>query len=171
MITPTKIAACLINQKTFQNGHETLFGKSKFPENLKMTSFNEPASMNVFCRSHPLAALRPELRSQGVITARQLRLTRSGRIVRVCGLLVVVHTPPVPSGKRIMFITIEDETGIMDLVMFPNAQKKWARPMLTCEVLTVQGRLQRRGKDGRSMSIAIERVIIPWTGLLSDFYS
>ena len=35
-------------------------------------------------------------------------------------------------------------------------------------VLTVEGKLQRTGRDGRSISIVVEKVIVPWTGLLSD---
>jgi len=56
-------------------------------------ALREAGSMSVFCRTHPLAVLRPELRKQGVVTARQLHFIPSGRRVRVSGLLVIVHTP------------------------------------------------------------------------------
>jgi DNA polymerase III alpha subunit len=134
---------------------------------MTMNSFNEAVSMSVFCKDHPLAVFRQRLAAAGIVRATDLRRIRSNSRVRVTGTLVIVHTPPTRSGKRVMFITIEDETGLMDLVMFPNAQKKWAKPMLTCEVLTVEGKLQRTGRDGRSISIVVEKVIVPWTGLLS----
>jgi error-prone DNA polymerase len=133
-----------------------------------MNAFNEAASMSVFCKDHPLSVFRQRLAAGGIVRATDLRRIRSNSRVRVTGTLVIVHTPPTRSGKRVVFITIEDETGLMDLVMFPNAQKKWAKQMLTCEVLTVEGRLQRTGRDGRSISIVVEKVIVPWTGLLSD---
>jgi len=127
--------------------------------------------MTVFCRDHPLAALRPRLAKQGVVTARDLRRIPSGRKVRVTGLLVIVHMPPTKSGKRVIFITLDDETGLMDLAVFPKAQTGSARALLTSEVQTVEGRLQRRGKDGLSISIIVERVVPHLTGALSDFLS
>ena len=70
-----------------------------------------------------------------------------------------------------MFITMEDETGLMDLVLFPKAQKDCAKPALTSEILTVEGKLQRTGKNGRSISIVVEKVILPWTGLIKDLWT
>jgi len=127
----------------------------------------EAASMDVFCTSHPLAPLRPMLASNGVVTARDLRRIPSGRRVIVTGVLVIVHTPPTKSGKRVMFITMEDETGLLDVVAFPKAQEGFARAILTSEVLTVEGRLQRQGKNGLSVSIVMEKVLLPLSGLLS----
>lgn len=124
--------------------------------------------MSVFCSGHPLAVLRPRLVEEGIVTAKELRRIPSGSRVRVTGLLVIVHTPPTRSGKRVMFITMEDETGLMDLVMFPKAQQDCARPILTSEVVTVEGRLQREGKNGVSILIVVKQVIPGWTGSLAD---
>ena len=132
-------------------------------------ALREAGSMSVFCRNHPLAVLRRELREQGVVTARQLRSIPSGRKVRVSGLLVIVHTPPTKSGKRVMFLTLEDETGLWDAVVFSKAQKDFARVIYTSELLTVEGKLQRQGRNGLSISIIVEQVILPWSGLLSEF--
>jgi DNA polymerase III alpha subunit len=84
------------------------------------------------------------------------------------GLLVIVHTPPTKSGKRVMFITMEDETGLLDVVAFPRVLDRYAKIIRTSEVLTVKGRLQRQGTWGKSLSVIMERVILPWSGLLSD---
>lgn len=92
-----------------------------------MNAFNEAASMSVFCKDHPLAVFRQRLAAAGIVRAGDLRRIRSNSRVRVTGVLVIVHTPPTRSGKRVMFITIEDETGIMDLVMFPNAAEKMGK--------------------------------------------
>lgn len=133
------------------------------------TAYKEAASMSVFCRSHPLAALRPRLEEHGVITARDLRRLPTDTIVMVTGILVIVHTPPTRSGKRVMFITMEDETGLLDVVAFPKALAGSAKAILTSEVLTVKGRLQRQGKNGLSISVVLEEVVRPLTGLLSSF--
>jgi DNA polymerase III alpha subunit len=134
-----------------------------------MNTFNEATSMSVFCRAHPLAGLRRELRAQGVVTARQLRRIPSGRRVRISGLLVIVHTPPTKSGKRVMFLTLEDETGLLDAVVFSKAQKDCAHIIYTSELLTLEGRLHRQSGNGLSISVVVDRVILPWSGQLSEF--
>jgi DNA polymerase III alpha subunit len=127
----------------------------------------EAASMSVFCRDHPLASLRPRLAAGGIVTARDLRRIPSGQRVRITGILVLVHTPPTKSGKRVIFITMEDETGIMDLVAFPRAQVDYAKAIWTSEVLTVEGKLQRQGKNGLSISIVLEKIFPELSGPLS----
>ena len=67
-----------------------------------------------------------------------------------------------------MFITAEDETGLMDIVVFSNVQQKYSRVIYTSEVLTVKGRLQRQGSWGKSLSVVMERVVMPWSGLLAE---
>ena len=129
---------------------------------------NEALSMSVFCHGHPLAAIRAALAAQGVVTARDLRRIPSGRKVRITGLLVIVHMPPTKSGKRVIFMTLEDETGLIDVVAFPKAQTHSARAMLTSEVQTIEGRLHRQGKDGISKSIILERVVPHLTGSLAE---
>lgn len=139
------------------------------PDDLILTAYKEAASMSVFCQGHPLAGLRARLAAHGVVTARDLRHIPSGSRVRVTGILVIVHTPPTRSGKRVMFITMEDETGLLDVVAFPKAQTRFARHILTSEVLTVEGRLQRQGKNGLSISIVMGKLILGLTGPLSKF--
>jgi len=139
------------------------------PHDSAVKAYNEAGSMSVFCHGHPLEVLRSKLAAQGIVTAMNLRRIPSGRRVRITGILVIVHTPPTKSGKRVMFITMEDETGLMDVVAFPKAQAGFARDILTSEVLTVEGRLQRQGKDGLSISIIMEKVIRRWSGQLSHF--
>jgi DNA polymerase III alpha subunit len=131
--------------------------------------YNESLSMSVSCHGHPLAVLRPELAAKGIVTARDLRRLPSGSRVRITGLRVLVHMPPTKSGKRVIFITMEDETGLSDLVAFPKAQKHSARAILTSQVLTVEGRLQRQGKQGLSISIIVEKVITSLSGPLANF--
>ena len=136
-----------------------------------VTAHNEARSMTVFCRDHPLTVLRDRLTAAGVVTARDLRRIPSGRTVRVTGLMVIVHMPPTKSGKRVIFITLEDETGLIDVVAFPKAQTRFAQAILTSEVQTIEGRLQRQGKNGLSISIIMEKVIPHLTGSLTKLLS
>jgi error-prone DNA polymerase len=83
--------------------------------------------------------------------------------------VVIIHTPPTKSGKRVQFITLEDETGLIDAVAFPKAQEKFARVILASEILAVEGTLQRRGKGGVSVSVVIDKALLSWSGKLSHF--
>jgi error-prone DNA polymerase len=129
----------------------------------------EARSMSVFCHDHPLASLRPILKSRGIVTAADLLGIKSGKTVRVAGMMVIIHMPPTRSRKRVIFVTMEDETGLMDLVVFQHAQSAFARDILTSEILTIEGKLQRHGRNGLSISIIVEKVISEWTGLLTQF--
>ncbi len=110
----------------------------------RIKAYNEAISMKVFCHAHPLSVFRPSMAKHNIIRAVELRRLPSGSIVRVIGLLVIVHTPPTKSRKRVMFLTMEDETGLIDVVVFPKAHNGFARTILTSEVLALQGKLQKQ---------------------------
>ncbi len=135
-----------------------------------LKTWNESNSMNVFCHGHPLAPLRDDFAALNVVMAKNLRHIPSGRKVTVSGMLVIVHTPPTKSGKRVMFITLEDESGLIDLVVFPKIQKLYARHILTSTVLTVEGKLQRQG-NGLAISIIVQKILTNWTGTLPKLLS
>ena len=54
--------------------------------------------------------------------SRNLRRMLSGAMDRVSGMVIIVHIPPTKSGKRVMFLTLEDETGLFDVVVFSKAK-------------------------------------------------
>ncbi len=82
-------------------------------------------------------------------------------------MVIIVHTAPTKSGKRVMFLTLEDETGLFDVVVFSKAQSRFAKLILTSEVLTLEGRLQRKGPGGLSISVIMERALIGLGGRLA----
>ncbi len=131
---------------------------------LRSLAKNEVKSMNVFCNEHPLLSLRSILTLNEVITAESLDSLPSGKRVRLSGMLVIIHMPSTKSKKRVIFITLEDETGLIDLVVFPNTQTHFAREILTSEILTIEGKLKRAGKNGLSKSIVVEKVLRELSG-------
>ena len=133
-----------------------------------MEVMSEYRSMTVFCRRHPLAPLRPMLSANGYVTAARLDSLPDGRKVKVAGRIVIVHTPPSRNNARVMFVTIEDETGLVDVVVFPDVQAVWARQILTAEILGLEGTLSRAGYEGKSKSIQAERILPQFTGSLTD---
>ncbi|OCC16011.1 DNA polymerase [Dissulfuribacter thermophilus] len=113
---------------------------------------------DLWVNGHPLEYLRPQLNALGFLSKKDLETIPNNSMVKVAGALVMVHTPPTRSGKRVMFITIEDETGLIDLVAFEDIQKKWAREIFTSEILAVEGILKKEGKGKRAMSIVVKRI-------------
>ena len=82
-------------------------------------------------------------------------------------MLILVHTPPTKSGKRVMFLTLEDEMGVFEVVVFAKAQDRFAKLILTCEVLTLEGRLQRHGPTGLAISVIMEKALVGLCGPLT----
>jgi DNA polymerase III alpha subunit len=130
-------------------------------------TLREAMTMSIFCHAHPLTSLRNILRKQNVVTSSNLRRTLSGSTVRVSGMLILVHTPPTKSGKRVMFLTLEDEMGLFEVVVFSKAQDRFAKLILTSEVLTLEGRLQRQGPTGLAISIVMEKALVGLCGPLT----
>lgn len=114
---------------------------------------------DLWISTHPLMPFRAALRRKGICSAKELSGKREGAVVKVAGMLVMIHTPPTRSGRRVMFITLEDETGLIDLVAFEDVQKRWARSLLRSELLAVEGLLKREGRSKRAISIVIRRVL------------
>jgi len=95
-------------------------------------------------REHPVSFLRRDLAAQKVLTCADAGATRDGRSVKVAGLVLVRQKPG--SAKGVMFITIEDETGVANLVIWPSLYEKQRRVILTARMLRVDGRVQREGE-------------------------
>ncbi len=94
-------------------------------------------------RRHPVAFLREELQGNGVVTCAGIERLRDGRRCDVAGLVLVRQKPG--SAKGVMFITIEDETGVANLVVWPQLFEKQRRLILSAGMISVEGRIQREG--------------------------
>ncbi|MCW8308883.1 error-prone DNA polymerase [Acidiphilium sp. PA] len=95
-------------------------------------------------RSHPVAYLRDELRCQKITPCDQLMSARDGKFLETAGIVLVRQRPG--SAKGVMFITIEDETGIANLVIWPNLYEKQRRIILSSGMIAVYGQVQREGE-------------------------
>jgi error-prone DNA polymerase len=88
--------------------------------------------------------LREELRRKRSITCDEAMRTRDGRWVEVAGLVLLRQRPG--TAKGVMFITIEDETGIANLIVWPSVYERQRRIILSAGMLGVRGRVQREGE-------------------------
>jgi error-prone DNA polymerase len=95
-------------------------------------------------RSHPVSFLRAELSGKRIVTCAEAMQARDGRWLETAGLVLVRQRPG--SAKGVMFITIEDETGIANLVIWPSLYEKQRRIILSAGMIAVHGRIQREGE-------------------------
>ncbi|MBV2356570.1 DNA polymerase III subunit alpha [Streptomyces sp. J2-1] len=91
------------------------------------------------------------LRELGVLSARQLRDAPHGATVLVAGAKAATQTPPIRSGKRVIFTTLDDGTGLVDLAFFDDSHDNCAHTVFHSWLLLVRGVVQRRGP--RSLSV------------------
>lgn len=87
----------------------------------------------------------------GVVSARRLRAARHGETVLVAGAKAATQTPPIRSGKRVVFTTLDDGTGLVDLAFFDDSHDACAHTVFHSWLLLVRGVVQRRGP--RSLSV------------------
>ena len=108
-------------------------------------------STGLTLRRHPVNFLRRELRARGMVTCASLAQTGEGRRVDVPGIVLVRQKPG--SAKGVMFITIEDETGIANLVLWPSVFERQRRLVLSAGMIACRGRVQR---DGTVIHVVVE---------------
>ena len=95
-------------------------------------------------RQHPASFLRPDLSRRRIVTCADAMGARDGKWLTTAGLVLVRQKPG--SAKGVMFITIEDETGVANLVIWPSLYERQRRIILVAGMMGVQGRVQREGE-------------------------
>ena len=101
--------------------------------------------------THVMDVYAPLLDALGVTRARDLMAARSNREVWVGGVKVATQTPPVRSGRRVVFLTLDDSTGPADCTFFEDVQGPYADVVFHSWLLLVRGVLRRTGDRGVSI--------------------
>lgn len=94
-------------------------------------------------KQHPVIFVRDQLHALGAVPADALKAIQDGQYVKVAGLVLVRQRPGTASG--ICFITIEDETGTANLVVFQNLFETYRKEVLRSKLLMVEGKVQKEG--------------------------
>ncbi|RKD86360.1 error-prone DNA polymerase [Mangrovibacterium diazotrophicum] len=102
------------------------------------------ASTTLSLKAHPVSFARATLNNFGVTTTSALNQLKNGDRVKVCGLITVRQRPG--TAKGVLFITIEDETGFANLVVWANTFEKYRKVILQSRLLMVEGKLQIEGE-------------------------
>lgn len=102
------------------------------------------ATTSLSLKAHPVSFVRKELERFNVTTTSGLEKSKDGDLVKVAGLILVRQRPETATG--ICFITIEDETGTANLVVFQKLFDKYRKEIIQSKLLMVEGKLQREGE-------------------------
>ena len=103
-------------------------------------------STGLTLRRHPLALLRPRLAEKGLLSASQLNALPDGRQVAACGLVTVRQQPQTAKGT--IFITMEDETGPVNVIVWKSLRQTQRAEVLHARLLVVHGVWQRSEEEG-----------------------
>lgn len=107
---------------------------------------------------HPLALLREQLAAFRVQPAAVLRGYPNGRLARASGL--VTHRQRPETAKGTMFVTLEDDTGTINAIVWPSVLESQRKPLLAARLLTLFGRWQRdREGDGAVMHLVVMKAL------------
>jgi error-prone DNA polymerase len=98
------------------------------------------ATTSLSLKAHPVQFIRDRLHNLGAISAAELMSQRNGQFVKVAGLVLVRQRPGTASG--VCFITLEDETGNFNLIVWPSLFEEYRKEILGAKVLMAEGHLQ-----------------------------
>lgn len=103
----------------------------------------EQSVMGLSPGDHVMTFYRARLRRQGILGSQELAACAGGRRVRAAGLLIVHQSPPTAKGFH--FLTLEDEDGMMNIILRPAVYERFRRVIRVAQLLIVQGEVQREG--------------------------
>jgi error-prone DNA polymerase len=127
--------------------------QSELPELPAYTSLEETEAelevSGIDGRRHIMELYRPLMTEIGCIPANELGATRNNTLVWVAGVKVASQTPAIRSGQRIIFVTIDDVTGPIDVTVFERVQARCARTVFHSWLLLFRGLVRKRGGASR----------------------
>jgi error-prone DNA polymerase len=118
---------------------------------------------------HPLALLRDRLAEFRVEPAARLRTFPNGRLARASGL--VTHRQRPETAKGTVFVTLEDETGAVNVIVWPKIAETQRKPLLAASLLTVYGQWQCEGSGEQAVMHLVASRLIDHTALLRGLVS
>ncbi|NMM80722.1 error-prone DNA polymerase [Acidovorax sp. SRB_14] len=130
------------------------------------------AATGLTLRRHPLALLRARLARSRLLTAQQLASVPDGRRVRACGIVTVRQRPGTAKGT--LFITLEDETGPVNTIVWPALVERWRDALLRSQLLAVEGLWQCSADPAEGAAVVRHLVLqrckdlTPLLGRLAD---
>jgi error-prone DNA polymerase len=122
------------------------------------------AAMGLTLRRHPLALLRRRLARMHLLNADQLRDLPNGQKVQACGIVTVRQQPQTAKGT--IFVTLEDETGPVNVIVWKDVRERYRDALLRARLLAVQGVWQRDVDSGGQVRHVVAHRLEDLTPLL-----
>lgn len=107
---------------------------------------NDYQTVRLSLKAHPMRFLREHYAAQRFITADRLNAIRDGKRVSIAGLVLIRQRPG--SAKGVCFITLEDETGVANLVVWPDVFDRQRKVVMGARLMAVHGIIQKDADDG-----------------------
>lgn len=101
-------------------------------------------ALSLSLKDHPMALLRQCLAEEGYVRSDRLATLPHGRRVKTAGVVITRQRPGTASG--VIFITLEDEAGHANLIVWPKTFERFRRPVLQTTIMAVSGPIQREGE-------------------------
>ena len=111
----------------------------------------EIAVLGLDASAHVVDFYHPMLRALGATRSNELLMCRSQQEILVGGVKVATQTPPIRSGRRVVFLTLDDGSGPVDTTFFPDVQDPYASVVFREWLLLVRGAIRRTGARGVSL--------------------
>jgi error-prone DNA polymerase len=141
------------------------------PVNLPPSTLGEDVlldyqSLGLSLRSHPVGLLRQQLNAHGMLAAAVLQTRPHHRWVRACGLVIARQRPG--SARGVVFVTLEDETGTVQVIVPPDKAAQQRQELLASRLLAVYGRWQKQGTGVHTVCHLLAHQLVNLTHRLDE---
>ncbi|WP_239806832.1 error-prone DNA polymerase [Croceicoccus hydrothermalis] len=113
-------------------------------------------------KAHPMAFLRADLAERGFVRACDLRARKFRSMIHIAGVVLIRQRPG--SAKGVCFITLEDETGVANLVVWPDLKEKYRRVVMGARLMEVRGRVEY---DDDVVHVIVQHMADPTPALMA----
>jgi error-prone DNA polymerase len=123
-------------------------------------------STSLSLRRHPVALLRKRLQAMRLFSAKEVAHGRHRQLIRTCGIVTCRQRPASASG--VTFVTLEDETGSVNIVVWRDVAERFRQELLGASLLTVYGHLERVDTQGSAVLHVIAGRLVDHSPLLGN---
>ncbi|MBA4800800.1 MAG: error-prone DNA polymerase [Euryhalocaulis sp.] len=121
---------------------------------LREQVFRDYQSLGLSLKAHPISFFRERYEQERVVRCADLKGRKDGTRLSVAGVVLIRQRPG--SAHGVVFITLEDETGVANLIVWPKILERYRRAVLGARLLRIDGRLQR---EGQVIHIVCDRLV------------